>query len=191
MGKKISEEEKTEYFLNRRNPYSEKAVKSVFITIPFIPPSVNDLYYTRGGKRGMTTEGKVFKRKVSDYIVTNYLHEIQKLNSKALFTISLTFYLPPYDLFTKGYGIDETTKSPFKKRDVGNMEKIIIDCVKDLIIEDDCQFFQETLRKVPSDERKVEIQIYEEDPLYFLNSIRDTSLTGDILIKLDTYRNEI
>ena len=83
------------------------------------------------------------------------------------------------------------TRGTLNKIEQGNMEKIIIDCVKDLIIEDDCQFFQETLRKVPSDERKVEIQIYEEDPLYFLNSIRDTSLTGDILIKLDTYRNEI
>lgn len=185
---KTSKEEKIEYVLNRQISFEK--LSSVVMTVPFIPPSINDLYYTRNNRRGLTTEGKVFKRKVTDYIVTNYLHDIQRLNPKSMFSIMLQFHLPPYDLFTKHYGEDKDTLSPFKRKDVGNMEKLIIDCIKDLIMDDDCQFFQETLRKIPSDERKIEIWIYEEEPTSFLHDVKDLSVTGDILMKLDKFRNE-
>jgi len=187
---KTSKEEKIDYVINRR--IAEDKLPNVVMTIPFIPPSVNDLYFNnpRTKGRSLTTEGKVFKRKVTDYVVTNYLPDIQKLNPKAMFSIMLQFHLSPYDVFTKSYGEDKDTQSPFKRKDVGNLEKVIIDCIKELIMEDDCQFFQETLKKVPSDERKIEIWIYEEEPTHFLHNIGDLSVRGDILMKLDKYKNE-
>ncbi len=125
-------------------------MKKIELNIPFIPPSINRLYFNNRytGGRSLSKEGEIFKRRVKDYIVQNYFELLNQLNPKSLFSITIIFFLPIDDVFTKSFG--KTAKSPYKKKDLGNMEKVIIDCLKDFVMDDDCQIFKETLIKVPS-----------------------------------------
>lgn len=158
---------------------------SVHFEIPFIPPSVNDLYFNnpRTGGRSLTTEGGVYKLRVKEYLTTNYLDEIQSINPRSMFSLKMFFNLPKEDLFTQ-YLTNKKTKSPFKRRDLGNMEKILVDCIKEFCITDDCQIFEERLLKNnPGQNIGVVVWLAELDPRGYTNDI-------DVIYKLTRYRED-
>jgi Holliday junction resolvase RusA-like endonuclease len=155
--------EKKEKHKKTQTIYPPQLLRSVKLEIPYIPPSINELYFTRFGRRCLSTAGKVFKVKVKDHLVNNYLEELQKLNPRSLYEMQMFFYLPKDEIFTKNYLKDKNTKSPIKRRDVGNMEKILVDCISEMVFEDDCQVFKEVLTKIPSETQKVVIILIELD----------------------------
>ncbi len=147
---------------------------TIQLHIPFIPPSINRLYFNNkySGGRTLSKEGDVFKIRVKDYIVQNYLEKLNELNPRSIFSVSIVFYLPIEDLFTSGKNV----KSPYRKKDLGNLEKVIIDCLKDFVMDDDCQIFSESLIKIPSRTyRGMRIDIIEQDlTSYLLPYIHET-----------------
>lgn len=171
--------------------FLKKEVDSdITIELPFIPPSVNDLYYTnKYGGRTLTDVGKIFKIRVKQFIAETYLEKLQNINPNGMFSIDMIFYLDPEEVFTKSYLDNPKTKSPYRIRDVGNMEKILIDTLKDAIMKDDCQIFRETLTKVASSRRRVEIKIREVNPEQFLDNLEHSEATN-IVQKVNSYRKK-
>jgi len=163
----------------------------ITIVLPFIPPSVNDLYFNnRHGGRTLTKAGQVFKTRVKEHLATNYLDEVQKLNPNGMYSMSMYFHLDKDEVFTKSYLDNPKTQSPYKRRDVGNMEKILVDCIKEFTMKDDCQIFHESLWKIASNERKVRIHLSEIDPRKFIEGHLSTEEVDDLVRKINTYRNQ-
>lgn len=160
-----------------------------------MPTSINNLYFNNrfSGGRSLTTEGKVFKRRVIEHITNNYLPELMKFNRRSMFSIKIVVFLPIDLLFSKTYLIDKKIKSPYRKRDIGNMEKVIIDCIKDFCMEDDCQIFSETLEKriVDSNTHQGIIVIIEEIfPIMISNDPTCFEEHIDLCYKLRRYQHE-
>lgn len=166
-------------------PYS-----GITIEVPFIPPSVNDLYFNnRHGGRTLTKSGQVFKTRIKEYLTEHYLDEIQKLNPRSMYSMTMWFYLDKDDVFTKSYLENPKTQSPFKKRDVGNMEKVLVDCIKEFAFEDDCQIFHEVLWKMATTGgRKVVIRLDEVSPHTFI--VGPNEYVTNINRKIEIYRSQ-
>jgi Holliday junction resolvase RusA-like endonuclease len=182
--KTISIQEKKDY-LNQYN----RTNYSVELFVPYIPTSINKLYFNNrySGGRSLTTEGKVFKSRVTEYIASNYLPEIMKFNRRAMFNIRLIIYLPVDSLFTLTYITQKGIKTPYRKRDLGNMEKVLIDCIKEFCMEDDCQIFSETLEKHVTDNKPgVLIKIEEIFPF----NGEDNENCIDLMYKIRRYQSE-
>lgn len=163
----------------------------ITIVLPFIPPSVNDLYFNnrKTGGRTLTKAGQIFKTRVKEHLATNYLDQLQKLNPNSMYGLEICFFLDRDEVFTKSYLDNPDTQSPFKKRDLGNMEKILVDCIREVSMQDDCQVFSENLKKKASPNRRVVVTLIEVEPNEFIEEL-DPSIQSDIVRKVNAYRNK-
>lgn len=90
------------------------------ITIPLLPPSVNT-YWRRGQHATyLSKKGREFKENVKSYLLA---HKMEKLEGKLKVEILISF---------KGY----------RKRDVDNYNKAILDSFNDVVWLDDEQIFE-------------------------------------------------
>ena len=93
------------------------------IEIPIMACSVNKYYRTWRGKVLISKEGREFKKKV-DLLLHNY----EKVYGKIKLTIILYF-------------------KDKRKRDLDNYNKVLIDCLKNKLFEDDDQIYQLYMEK--------------------------------------------
>jgi hypothetical protein len=109
--------------------------KSIEFRFPAIPQSVNKLYFTKGGRRILSGQGKKFK---NSFIATRGGATAATLMSfvadpDATYQLELWFFLSRARLYNLTYGTDKRVKSPFKDIDVSNMVKLAEDSVAELI----------------------------------------------------------
>jgi hypothetical protein len=100
-----------------------------------LPVSVNALYFHRGGRRILTSEGRRFKNKfTSEMGGANRLSLMSFVSDPEIpYELHLWFYLPSEKLYNQTYGKDRRVKSPFKDVDTSNMIKLVEDCISELV----------------------------------------------------------
>ena len=100
-----------------------------------IPQSVNNLYFSRGGRRVKSTAARKF---VNSFVSTGggisptKLMQFQPDNDVA-YELHLWFYLAEERIFNVRYGQDKRTKSPFNDLDTSNLIKLAEDSIAKLL----------------------------------------------------------
>ena len=148
--------------------------ESPFVTLPFLPPSSNNIYVTnRQGGRFLSSEAKEFKTKAIAFIQSNCLAAIGKLDRGAVYRVWYAFYFPLEDIINKTYGSGKkgAASTLYKKMDVENRVKLVADALATAIGIDDCQFFEGGHTKLSNSltNKQSQLSIYLEpdDPSRF------------------------
>lgn len=119
---------------------------SLFIVLPFLPPSSNHIYVGRKGGKGrfLSKEASTFKTRAITHIQSNYLADISRLDREGIYGVWYAFYFPLEDLLnlTFGSGKKGSAKTRYKRLDVENRLKLVSDALATAIGIDDCQFFE-------------------------------------------------
>jgi hypothetical protein len=114
------------------------------------PPSVNNIYFTRGRKRILTAEARAFK---NAFVLSRGGLSFQELNNFVAFPdkeyeLTLWFYFPREALYNKSYGKRKGT-AKFKKMDASNLVKLVEDAISELLgLEDRNNFTVITHKRV-------------------------------------------
>lgn len=119
----------------------------VSFTIPFLPPSVNSLYGIQGGKRVrvfLKSEARQFKERAKLFMPKKEIKTDCKLGLE--FSVRGNWY------FKNGN---------FKKLDLQNLEKILIDSISEKYGFDDCRVWWKKAEKEQFDDEGVRVVIYE------------------------------
>jgi Holliday junction resolvase RusA-like endonuclease len=119
-------------------------VEEMKIIIPFRTPTINHMYWHRGNIKIMTTEAKKIRADINEIVC--------KLNSKKLQGKQLKVIIDIYEDW-------KTKKGELKKKDVLNREKFLNDSVFESLGIDDKFIFEQTFRKIQSNEEKSVIEI--------------------------------
>jgi hypothetical protein len=118
-----------------------------------IPQSVNNLYFTRGRKRILSTEAREFKTRFvasRGGLTAAQLMQLQ-LDPDAAYSLELWFFLPHDALFNKTFG-QRKGVARFKKMDVSNLVKLVEDAISDLLGIPDQNNFTVTAHKRAADD---------------------------------------
>lgn len=133
-----------------------------------MPPSDNKLYWpTKHGGMTLTDHGRKYKRYVSAAIantVASQFHLAKDFQQNIPYEFFLAVYFPEVEMKTwqqKGTG------ARYKKADLGNRQKLIIDAITEAVGVDDRHIFKEVLVKRcdPENPRMVAM-LREEVPRY-------------------------
>lgn len=119
----------------------------VRFTIPFLPPSVNSLYGIQGGKKVrvfLKSEARQFKERAKLFMPKKEIRENVKLALEL--SIRGNWY------FKNG---------SFKKLDLQNLEKILIDSIAEKYGFDDCRVWWKSAEKEQFDDSGVRVVLYE------------------------------
>lgn len=109
------------------------------LRIPGLPPSTNNAFATVGNRRVLSKDAKAFKELVQWTIKTGP-RPLPKFAGPV--EVLLTFYSERW--LTKG--------GKSRRIDLGNMEKLFIDAVFEMLHLDDCNIWTLTLRKMDGPE---------------------------------------
>jgi Holliday junction resolvase RusA-like endonuclease len=132
----------------------------IYIVMEGLPPSSNQAYWDNpAGGRVLTKAGKKYKADVVQHILKNHAHETQELAKDVTIGCVLFFGFP--DLFTKGW--PKTAKSRYKKQDVENRPKLLLDAIMEATAMDDSQICIHNKVKYQSDRPLTTIYIWDED----------------------------
>ena len=110
-------------------------VTSITFEWPGLPPSVNNLYFSRGGRRILGTPGKRFKNQFVSQrggLTARELMQFEPDNEQP-YALELWFFIPRDELYNKGWGKSKATKSPFKQIDTSNLVKLFEDAIAELL----------------------------------------------------------
>jgi len=108
---------------------------SIEFRFPSIPQSVNKLYFSRGGRRVLSSQGRKFKNSFIAGRGGVTARELMCFTgiSTDIYQLELWFFLLPDRLFHKTFGQDKRVKSPFRDIDVSNMVKLAEDSIAELV----------------------------------------------------------
>lgn len=113
-----------------------------------IPPSVNKLYFTRQGRKVLSSEGRAWKNRfIQNRGGLSISDSSIEFDPCDRFILELTFYFPEEDIMSKGWGVDKRIKSPFKRMDVSNLIKLAEDALSELLGLDDRANFKVSAEK--------------------------------------------
>jgi hypothetical protein len=109
-------------------------MKSIRFKFEGIPPSVNNIYFTRGRMRSLTKAGKQFK---NSWVSNSGGADIVEFmafepDEDTAYGLTMVFYLDRSRLFNKSFGKRKGTKR-FKKMDVSNLIKLTEDAIAELL----------------------------------------------------------
>lgn len=117
------------------------------IIIPFKTPTVNHLYTrNRFGNQCKTGEANKLKKEINEIVEERTHHEAIYYNQKLKVTIEIH-----EDWYCKNLSV--------KKKDIANREKFLVDAIFDSLGLDDKFIFEESIKKIQSDEEKAIINI--------------------------------
>jgi Holliday junction resolvase RusA-like endonuclease len=124
----------------------------IHMSFGWLPPSANNAYLTlmkgSGAKRVpvrvLTPEGKRFKMETSTYLVREYPTELKTFRPNCPYGITMQFSFP--NLYNAGWPAKAQTR--YKKIDVDNRIKLLMDALKDAAGIDDSNFLDERAMKV-------------------------------------------
>jgi len=137
-----------------------------------VPPSDNQIYWNnpRGG-RVLRSAAKAYKRKVKKIIA-----ELIAVADGGFYPRHTGEMPPdfvpnvPYEIFirvylkaveNKSWGTKRSPKARYKKADIGNRQKLVIDAVTEAIGIDDSHIMKEVLRKMESPDERTTVLIRE------------------------------
>lgn len=108
-----------------------------------VVPSVNGLYFPRGGRLNLTTKGRAIKNHIVSSGGGVSAQELMSFQGdpNEHYQVHVWFYLPEKAVYTKTWGRKGGAAKRFKKKDVDNWLKLTLDCVSDLVGVDDSNNF--------------------------------------------------
>lgn len=128
------------------------------LSVPSIPPSLNNVYMDLpprrgpGGKlihggRAMTEEGKKYKKDTTAWLSRHYPTALASLKKDVAYNVYVRFYFPAIE--NKGW--PEKAETRYKRIDVTNRLKVFEDALKDAAGIDDAQHLAFLGHKVEGD----------------------------------------
>jgi Holliday junction resolvase RusA-like endonuclease len=128
----------------------EHAASVITFFYPEIPPPVNKIYYNRpGAGRGLTARAREYKNRYRDALLQHILHcenyDPSLIENHRPYYINLVFFMS--GLMTAGW--PKKAKNRFKKLDVDNLVKLLVDSISEAIGVDDRCNLSVSSTKVP------------------------------------------
>jgi len=122
-----------------------KDVNNLVLFYPDIPISTNKLYYNRpGGGRGLTSKANAYKNRVINWLVQAFLNNgVLAFDPSAMYEIRFLFFLERIQQKTW----PDKAQRRFKKEDVDNLVKLLLDSLSSAMQVDDRNFFSVTSMK--------------------------------------------
>jgi Holliday junction resolvase RusA-like endonuclease len=132
-------------------------VREIRFDFPELPVSVNALYFSRGGRKILTSEGRRFKNKfISEKGGARDVELMSfQADPEAPYELHLWFYMLPEKLYSQTYGKDKRVKSPFRDVDTSNMIKLVEDCISGLVGIRDRNNFSVCAHKRSADKERI------------------------------------
>jgi len=151
------------------------------LTFGLHPPSENDIkdirWFNVGGQRkaaiGYTSQAESWKRKFSDAMRKEFFVEITEFrrthSPTALYSVSIALDFESEDILNKTWlkKGKSRAKSPYKKMDGPNRNKLLLDAVAEVLDIDDSLFFEVCVRKFAGTSSALAVSIERVDPLQF------------------------
>lgn len=157
----------------------EGALEVLELSYSELPPSVNKLYFHKGGRRILSASGKAFKTRfinsgggASKIDILNL-----KLNIEKPYCLIMLFYVKSSKLINESFGKSQRTKYRYKAFDTTNLVKVTEDAIQELLNIPDQNNFIHLLRKIPVKEES------EEGLRVFIGPV-DHPLTKQALINI-------
>ena len=132
------------------------------------PPSSNKIYF-RG--TSLTAKARVFSEDFAKFMMQHYGHLLSQVRSEATYAIHLHFY---FDTIVNGTWNNpmvkpsKRAKDRYKRFDLDNRIKLLVDCIRDFIDVDDSHFLVITTEKhMDSTDPRIEVMVQEVDPRDF------------------------
>ena len=113
-----------------------------------LPPSVNKLYFVKGGRKILSSDGRALKEQMRAIVSKAVALNATSVENRKL-RVSLTFFFPLVE--NKGWSQGKS-KSRYKKVDVSNRIKLVEDALFSAIGVDDSQVFELLVRKEQGEE---------------------------------------
>lgn len=119
------------------------------LTVPFLPPSVNEVYRfnRKTGAMYMVKEASAFKKGFAKFMQESYLKAIHSFDPTALYKATYTFVFLKENILNPKFGTDKRVKSYYKNVDVDNRVKLQQDCLASSFGFNDSQIFEFTASK--------------------------------------------
>lgn len=149
-----------------------------------LPPSSNQIYYNRsGGGRGLSAEGQTFKNHFVPWLASHLITRKQlTFDRETPYAIELVFLM--YDAINGTW--PRRAKNKFKKIDLDNQLKLVMDAISTAIDVDDSAFFSLTVAKCvppPYADEGILIKIYEHVDISLSAIVSWAAETEDVLFK--------
>jgi len=156
-------------------------MSSLTLTFDLHPPSENDIkdirWFNAGGKRkaaiGYTIQAESWKRKFSDAMRAEFFVQITRFRREHkptdLYTVEIALDFEEADILNKTWlkGGKGKAKSPYKKVDGPNRNKLLLDAVAEVLDIDDSLFFEVCVRKFAGMSSALAVIIERADPTRF------------------------
>lgn len=117
--------------------------------IPFLPPSINHAYFTRGRMRVLTKEGKSFKTNVQTHLARNHQDFLSFFDRNVPYCVIIRVSFPEEALFFKGW--PEKASNRYKALDATNRIKLVEDAICAACKHDDRQHWHVAILKTTAD----------------------------------------
>lgn len=134
-----------------------------------LPDSVNKLYFSRGGRKILSSSGRCYKR---SFVANNggcptVLLLRWKPDPHERYVLRIWFRMSAARLYNAKFGKDKRVKSPFKNVDVSNMVKLIEDAISEFVGVDDRRNWVVICQKVEDENEGVSALLYptEREPM--------------------------
>ncbi len=132
----------------------------IYIVLDGLPPSSNQAYVDRpGGGRVLTRAGTKYKKDVIQHIVKNYASQTQELAKDVTIGCLLCFGFP--DMLNIHW--PKKSKSRYKRQDVENRTKLLVDAIQEATAMDDSQICFFYKYKYQSEKPLTTVYIWNED----------------------------
>mgnify|MGYP006366876521 CR=1 FL=1 len=105
----------------------------------------------------MVKEAAAYKKGAVKHLTENYLEQIHKFDTSALYRASYYFHFLKENLINEKFGTDKRVKSLYKTVDADNRQKITQDVVASAFGFNDSHIFEFTAKKLISNSHKIEI----------------------------------
>lgn len=115
-----------------------------------MPPSVNALYFTKGSRRILTTEGRIYKDSIKEMManIAAKQHSYDITLENIRLSVSYDFFFK--NIESKSWKAGKS-KNRFRKIDISNRVKVLEDGIVEGLGIDDTQFMQVNLIKLQTD----------------------------------------
>lgn len=137
----------------------------IHVVLPFFPPTVNKLYFTRGRLRRLSTEGKCFLNEVKNYLLRQHPDFLAYFKPNKEYELLFLLHYTAGSLYSISW-LKDPKVSRHKKNDAANRIKILEDAIVAAAGHDDMQHWSVSVTKVEAlvgQEPYVEVWVWGEE----------------------------
>jgi hypothetical protein len=139
----------------------------IHLTLPWLPPSVNDLYkpvikgtgFKKIAIQTLSAAGRKFKKEAIAYLVKNCQPQMRWFKPNGTYVMFTLFGVQ--NLENKGW--PKTAKARYKKADVTNRMKVLEDVIAEASAVDDSAYLLSICQKRSSDTAVTDVWIWNLD----------------------------